>query len=117
MAGNHHRKEKEMSNTRAWRARRRTPTPNSRQKRNGLFLDAHPECQRCQCRPSREAHHDLPKGHPDRYQWQHMQALCIPCHVQVHQSLRLKSVINRMPWAQSEHLPRPAETSAPLQGS
>jgi hypothetical protein len=31
-----------MSNPRAWRAKRRTTKPNSRQKRNGLFLDAHP---------------------------------------------------------------------------
>lgn len=28
-----------MSNPRKWRAKQRTTTPNSRQKRNGLFLD------------------------------------------------------------------------------
>lgn len=72
-----------MSNTVDWRAKPRTETPNSRQKRNGLFLDAHPTC-RCGA-PSEEAHHDLPHGHPDRYGWQHMQALCRPCHIAEHQ--------------------------------
>lgn len=75
-----------MSNTRAWRRKQRTATPNSRQKRNGLFLDAHPRCQRCGARPSKEAHHALPVGHPLRYVWQHMQALCIPCHIEVHKA-------------------------------
>lgn len=74
-----------MSNPRAWRAKHRTSKPNARQKRNGLFLDAHPKCQRCGCRRSREAHHQLPKGHPARYDWRYMQALCLPCHIEVHQ--------------------------------
>lgn len=74
-----------MSNTRAWRAKQRTSMPNSRQKRNGLFLDAHPDCQCCQRRRAEEAHHELPKGHSDRYDWRHMKALCVPCHVAVHQ--------------------------------
>ena len=74
-----------MSNTRSWRAKPRTPKPNSRQKRNGLFLDAHPQCQRCGKRTAKEAHHDLPKGHPDRYIWRFMRALCRKCHVHVHQ--------------------------------
>ena len=73
-----------MSNTRAWRAKQRTSKPNSRQKRNGLFLDAHPICQRCGIRPSEEAHHQLRKGHPLRNLWQHMLALCIPCHIDEH---------------------------------
>lgn len=73
-----------MSNTRAWRAKQRTTKPNSRQKRNGLFLDAHPICQGCGRRPSEEAHHDLPHGHPDRTDWRYMRALCIPCHTTVH---------------------------------
>ena len=76
-----------MSNTVEWRAKRRTSKPNSRQKRNGLFLDAHPICQRCGKRPSKEAHHDLPKGHPDRHLWRFMRALCIRCHVEVHRPL------------------------------
>lgn len=74
-----------MSNTRPWRAKLRTSKPNSRQKRNGLFLDAHPTCQVCQARPAVEAHHELPKGHPDRNDWQFMKALCVPCHVTEHQ--------------------------------
>lgn len=74
-----------MSNPRAWRAKKRTKTPNSRQKRNGLFLDQHPICQECEDRPSAEAHHDLPKGHSARYDWQHMKALCVSCHVAEHQ--------------------------------
>jgi hypothetical protein len=73
-----------MSNTRAWRAKQRTAWPNSRQKRNGLFLDAHPICQGCGIRPSKEAHHDLPHGHPDRTKWRYMRALCIPCHSAIH---------------------------------
>jgi hypothetical protein len=73
-----------MSNTRAWRAKQRTTTPNSRQKRNGLFLDAHPICQGCAAAASREAHHDLPKGHPDRNRWRYMRALCTACHLFVH---------------------------------
>ena len=74
-----------MSNPRAWRAKPRTAVPNSRQKRNGLFLDAHPCCQRCKKRRSREAHHELPKGHPSRYDWRFMKALCVRCHIEVHQ--------------------------------
>lgn len=78
-----------MSNPRAWRGKGRTKTPNSRQKRNKLFLDANPWCQGCGKRPAAEAHHDLPRSHPNRYDWQHMKALCVPCHVTVHQHLRL----------------------------
>lgn len=74
-----------MSNPVAWRAKPRTSKPNSRQKRNGLFLDAHPCCQQCNRERAREAHHELPKGHPDRYDWANMKALCIPCHVREHQ--------------------------------
>lgn len=77
-----------MSNTRAWRAKSRTSKPNSRQKRNGLFLDEHRRCHRCGA-PSDEAHHALPIGHPDRYDWQNMQALCVTCHVALHQQLRV----------------------------
>lgn len=73
-----------MSNTRAWRAKPRTTKPNSRQKRNGLFLDSHPDCERCQKRSAKEAHHDLPKGHPKRNLWRYMRALCTRCHVEVH---------------------------------
>jgi hypothetical protein len=79
------RGENDMSNTRAWRAKQRTAWPNARQKRNGLFLDAHPKCQKCRKRRSREAHHELPKGHPARYDWKFMKALCVPCHLKVHQ--------------------------------
>ena len=75
-----------MSNTRAWRAKKRTSKPNARQKRNGLFLDAHPYCERCRQRPSDEAHHDLPKGHTNRHLWQFMRALCTTCHIEVHQT-------------------------------
>lgn len=78
-----------MSNTVNWRAKRRTATPNSRQKRNGLFLDAHPTCQRCNRRKAKEAHHDLPHGNPNRFDWQHMQALCRPCHTAVHQPVTI----------------------------
>lgn len=74
-----------MSNPRAWRAKPRTETPNSRQKRNGLFLDSHPTCQACRKRAANEAHHDLPKGHPDRHLWRYMRALCTLCHIKVHQ--------------------------------
>ena len=73
-----------MSNTVPWRAKPRTTKPNSRQKRNGLFLDAHPTCQQCGNRPSAEAHHLLGHGHPLRYFWCFMLALCIPCHVREH---------------------------------
>ncbi len=76
-----------MSNPRAWRAKKRTTKPNARMKRNGLFLDAHPDCQRCANRPSREAHHELPKGNPARYEWQFMKALCTRCHTEEHQRL------------------------------
>lgn len=73
-----------MSNTKAWRAKPRTSKPNSRQKRNGLFLDAHPTCQGCGLKPSKEAHHDLPHGHPLRNHWPNMRALCVDCHTAVH---------------------------------
>ena len=73
-----------MSNTRAWRAKPRTRKPNSRQKRNGLFLDAHPVCQACGQRRSVEAHHQLRRGHPLRYMLRYMRALCVPCHVEEH---------------------------------
>ncbi len=73
-----------MSNTKAWRSRKRTSKPNSRQKRNGLYLDANPGCQLCKKRKAVEAHHDLPRGHPDRYLWRYMRALCRKCHVIVH---------------------------------
>lgn len=78
-----------MSNTRPWRAKPRTSKPNSRQKRNGLFLDAHPTCQQCAIRPAVEAHHRLPKGHPFRNQWEYMEALCATCHVHTHQHVRV----------------------------
>lgn len=73
-----------MSNPKAWRKKPRTMKPNSRQKRNGLFLDAHPRCQRCCRRTAEEAHHQLPHGHPDRYDWAFMLALCVGCHIDVH---------------------------------
>lgn len=78
-----------MSNPRAWRGKGRTTTPNSRQKRNRLFIDAHPDCQRCNSRPAGEAHHELPPGHPQRYDWKHMKALCVPCHITIHQQMRI----------------------------
>lgn len=55
-----------MSNPRMWRTKPRTPWPNARQKRNGLFLDQHPVCQQCGAQPSEHAHHRLPRTHPDR---------------------------------------------------
>lgn len=78
-----------MSNPKAWRAKKRTSKPNARQKRNGLFLDAHPKCQRCNTRRSREAHHELPKKDPARYDWPFMKAMCVPCHVEVHQQMQV----------------------------
>lgn len=72
-----------MSNTRAWRGKKRTAWPNSRQKRNGLFLDAHPRCQCCGA-DAEEAHHRLPHGHPLRNLWPFMLALCITCHTAIH---------------------------------
>jgi hypothetical protein len=66
------RGENEMSNPRAWRAKKRTTKPNARMKRNGLFLDAHPDCQHCATSPAEEAHHELPRGNSDRYEWQFM---------------------------------------------
>lgn len=76
-----------MSNPVNWRGKGRTPTPNSRQKRNRFFIDANPVCQNCRKQPSEEAHHDLPRGNRHRHDWQHMRALCVPCHVTVHQHL------------------------------
>lgn len=74
-----------MSNPRKWRVKTRTAKPNARQKRNGLFLDAHPICQGCRSAPSVEAHHAPPPGTPGRDDWESMTALCQPCHVHVHQ--------------------------------
>ena len=73
-----------MSNPKAWRAKPRTSKPNSRQKRNGLFLDSHPKCGVCNARRAEEAHHLLPKGHALRYLWQWMQAVCRTCHTEIH---------------------------------
>jgi 5-methylcytosine-specific restriction endonuclease McrA len=78
-----------MSNPVDWRAKPRTTKPNSRQKRNGLFLDKHPTCQRCSRRAAEEAHHDLPHGAPGRYDWPNMRALCRPCHIHVHQHVTI----------------------------
>jgi hypothetical protein len=83
-----------MSNSRKWRAKRRTKTPNARQKRNGLYLDAHPTCMACRCQPSREAHHELRIGDPRRYDWKFMKALCIACHVEAHQRVVITVVIS-----------------------
>lgn len=84
-----------MSNTVAWRAKARTSKPNSRQKRNGLYLDAHPFCHRCNWRLSKEAHHRLPKGHEARYNWRYMEALCRRCYTVEHQQPKLVVVISR----------------------
>lgn len=78
-----------MSNPVNWRDKGRTETPNSRQKRNKFYIDAHPWCQRCDKRPSAEAHHERPKGDPARYAWENMKALCVPCHIAVHRPLRI----------------------------
>lgn len=72
-----------MSNTEAWRKKARTPWPNSRQKRNGLFLDSHPHCARCG-KAAQEAHHTLPPGHNMRNLWAFMMALCTGCHIAIH---------------------------------
>lgn len=80
-----------MSNPRAWRGRGRTETPNSRQKRNKLFLDAH---RKCACgAPATEAHHELPHGHPDRQEWAHIKPKCSSCHVKLHQQQRAQAAI------------------------
>ena len=78
-----------MSNPVKWRRKSRTTKPNARQKRNGLYLDEHPWCQRCGKRPAVEAHHELPVGHPSRYDWRFMKALCVPCHVTLHRNLKI----------------------------
>jgi hypothetical protein len=80
-------RKNEVSNPRKWRAKSRTATPNARQKRNGLFLDDRPTCERCKVNPSEHAHHDLPRKHPRRYDHQFMRALCEACHVAVHQAV------------------------------
>jgi hypothetical protein len=74
-----------MSNTKPWRAKKRTSKPSARQKRNGLFLDRHPHC-RCGARAT-EAHHDLPKGNPHRNSEQYMRAVCRPCHIDIHRGM------------------------------
>ncbi|WP_156340522.1 HNH endonuclease [Sphingomonas sp. Leaf17] len=84
-----------MSNPRKWRAKARTGAPNARQKRNGLYLDAHPFCHHCHWRLSKEAHHRLPKKHKLRYDWRYMEALCRRCHIVEHQQAKLTIVINR----------------------
>ena len=76
-----------MSNPKKWRAKQRTTTPNSRQKRNGLFLDARPTCEACWIRPAAHAHNDLQKGHPLRFDHQFMRVLCEGCHVTLHQAI------------------------------
>jgi hypothetical protein len=78
-----------MSNPRAWRKKRRTATPNSRQKRNGLYLDANPVCHGCWSARSKQAHHALWRGHPDRNLWLAMKAFCEKCHVRHHKPVRV----------------------------
>lgn len=75
-----------MSNTVPWRKKVRTTKPNARQKRNGLFLDEQTVCEECHSAPAVHAHHDLPHGHPSRFDHQCMRALCEPCHVEHHRS-------------------------------
>lgn len=84
-----------MSNTKMWRVKDRTTKPNARQKRNGLFLDAHPFCSRCHWRLAKEAHHRLPRSNENRYDWRYMEALCRRCHVNEHQQAPLIIVIGR----------------------
>lgn len=76
-----------MSNTVTWRKKVRTKKPNASQKRNGLFLDERPVCEDCRLGPAVHAHHDLPHGHPSRFDHQCMRALCEPCHVEHHRSI------------------------------
>lgn len=80
-----------MSNTKPWRAKKRTHKPSSRQKRNGLLLDRNPTC-RCGA-PATEAHHDLPKGHPQRNDDQFMRAVCRRCHIDIHRMIRVTARI------------------------
>lgn len=80
-----------MSNPRDWRAKPRTTKPNSRQKRNGLYLDQHP---RCGCgAAATEAHHQLSWHDPLRYDWRFMEPLCTPCHVAAHQPQQVTVVV------------------------
>lgn len=75
-----------MSNPVAWRGKGRTPTPNSRQKRAGLYLDASPICHGCWARVPEHAHHMLPKDFNCRTSWHTMRPYCEPCHVQWHRA-------------------------------
>ena len=77
-----------MSNTVAWRAKPRTSKPNSRQKRNGLFLDGHPVCQQCWNAHAKQAHHVLGHGFAARNHPLAMRALCEPCHVRHHRPVQ-----------------------------
>jgi 5-methylcytosine-specific restriction endonuclease McrA len=78
-----------MSNTRQWRAKRRTSKPSSRQKRYGLFLDAHPVCQECWSAPSKHAHHMLDRTFNGRNHWSALRALCEPCHTRWHRPINV----------------------------
>ena len=78
-----------MSNPVAWRAKPRTSKPNSRQKRNGLFLDAHPVCQSCWSAHAKQAHHVLDQTFKCRNHPLVMRALCEPCHVRHHRRLMI----------------------------
>lgn len=83
-----------MSNTKQWRSKARTSWPSARQKRNGLLLDRHPQC-RCGAAAT-EAHHDLPKGHPNRNDEQNMRAVCRECHIEIHRGTTATiTILNR----------------------
>jgi hypothetical protein len=90
------KEEKKVSNPRDWRAKPRTTKPNSRQKRNGLFLDMQATC-RCGA-AAQEAYHDLPHSHPDRYEWQDMRALCRPCQIHIRQHETITIVVSPAIW-------------------
>ena len=78
-----------MSNPVNWRGKGRTATPNSRQKRNRFYLDAHPVCQGCWAARSAHAHHLLDGSFSCRTSWHAMRGLCEPCHVRWHKPIAI----------------------------
>jgi hypothetical protein len=83
-----------MSNPVKWRGKGRTTTPNSRQKRNKLYLDAHPVCTECRAAPSEHAHHMLDATFPCRTSWLAMRPMCEPCHVRWHKPISVAISVN-----------------------
>lgn len=87
-----------MSNPVAWRGKGRTVTPNARQKRAGLYIDAMQTCHGCWTSSSEHAHHMLPRSFACRNSWYAMRAYCEHCHIRWHRPVTIVTKAGTARW-------------------